>query len=319
MSGLRYDRRMHRHDSLHWLTAAAVAALLVAGCDDTRPPFRDGGGTDAGDSGGDPFVDSGPRRDGGPIDPLCGTAAARYLYVVAADDAFLRFDPETNTLTPLGILSCPTSSSPFSMAVDRNATAWVLYQDGRIFHVSTADVSCTATSFAPNQAGFEVFGMGFVSDAPGSAEETLFVAGGSLLDITLGSASLGRVDSSLRLTSVGGLPGWPELTGTGAAELWGFFPDTSPPSVRMIDQGSGATTRTFPMSELGSGSGLGDRAWAFAFWGARFYVFYKGDFDTTTNVWRLDPADGSVIEVLHDTGYRIVGAGVSTCAPIELI
>lgn len=311
---------MHGLDTLRQLTTVAIASMLIVGCADTRTPWRDGGDAGGGrDSGGDPFVDSGPRRDAGPIDPLCGTAAARYLYLVDASDAFLRFDPETNTVTPLGTLSCPTSSSPFSMAVDRNATAWVLYQDGRIYQVSTADVSCAATSFAPNQAGFEAFGMGFVSDAPGSAEETLFVAGGSILDITFGTASLGRVDSSLTLTSIGGLPGWPELTGTGAAELWGFFPDTSPPSVRMIDQASGATTRTFPMSELGSGSGLGDRAWAFAFWGARFYVFYKGDLDTTTNVWRLDPADGSVVEVLHGTGYRIVGAGVSTCAPIELI
>lgn len=141
-----------------------------------------------------------------------------------------------NTLTrTIGTLSCPTTSSPFSMAIDRDATAWVLYQNGEIFRVSTTDVSCTATSFTPNQAGFEVFGMGFVADAPGSTEETLFVAGGSLFDLTTGTASLGRIDSSLTLTRVGGLPGWPELTGTGAAELWGFFPDTSPPSVRQID------------------------------------------------------------------------------------
>ncbi|MEZ4337392.1 MAG: hypothetical protein R3B82_12285 [Sandaracinaceae bacterium] len=84
-----------------------------------------------------------------------------------------------------------------------------------------------------------------------------------------------------------------------------------------IDKASGATTTSFPLSALGSGSGLGDRAWAFAFW--RFYVFYKGEADITTNVWRLDPSDGSLVEVLHETGYRVVGAGVSTCAPIDLI
>jgi len=301
-----------------WLVAA-LAAVLAGGCDDSRPRFRDGGGPVDFDAGGSAFVDSGPRGDAGPIDPLCGTAAARFLYVVDSNDAFLRFDPETNTLTPLGTLDCPTSSSPFSMAVDRNATAWVLYQDGRIYQVSTTDVSCTATSFVANQAGFEVFGMGFVSNAAGSTEETLFVAGGSTFDISLGSATLGRVDSSLTLTSLGGLPGWPELTGTGAAELWGFFPDTSPPSVRQIDQATGSTSTSYPMTEIAGGGGLGDTAWAFAFWGGRFYVFYKGSLDATTNVWLLDPSDGSVVEVLHETGYRIVGAGVSTCAPIVLI
>jgi hypothetical protein len=302
------------------LVLAALVSLLVAGCScDTRAPtLRDAGRgiSDGGDSGS-AFVDSGPRPDGAPVDPLCATAAARYLYVVDSGDEFLRFDPETNVLTPLGTLSCPTSSSPFSMAVDRDATAWVLYQDGQIFRVSSTDVSCTATSFVPNQAGFEVFGMGYVADAPGSSEETLYVSGGSLASVSTGAATLGRIDSSLTLTAIGGLPGWPELTGTGAAELWGFFPDTSPPSVRQIDQSSGATPRTFPMSELGSS--VGAQAWAFAFWGGRFFVFYQGATDLTTNIWRLDPADGSVVEVLHDTGYRIVGAGVSTCAPVELI
>ncbi len=302
------------------LALSLCFALALAGCDDRRPTGRDGGGGSSSDSGTiSPFVDSGPPRDGGPIDPLCGTAAERYLYLVDSDDAFLRFDPEANTITPLGTLSCPTASSPFSMAVDRDASAWVLYQDGNIFRVSTTDVSCAATSFAPSQGGFDVFGMGFVSDAAGSTEETLFVAGGSLLDVSLGTARLGRVDDALALAPVGDLPGWPELTGTGAAELWGFFPDTSPPSVRQLDKTSGATTTTYPMTALDSGSGLGDRAWAFAFWGGRFYVFFKGELDVTTNVWRLDPSDGSVVEVLHETGYRIVGAGVSTCAPIDLI
>ncbi|MCB9591726.1 MAG: hypothetical protein H6719_03240 [Sandaracinaceae bacterium] len=297
-----------------------VACLLVVGCDDSRPTFRDGGGGGGVDANMiSPFVDSGPPGDGGPGDSLCGSAAEGYVYLVDSSDAFLRFDPATNVITPLGTLSCATSSSPFSMAVDRDANAWVLYQDGHIFRVSVTDVSCTATSFVAGQSGFDVFGMGFVSDAAGSADETLFVAGGSLLDISFGAARLGRVDDALALSAVGDLPGWPELTGTGAAELWGFFPDTSPPSVRQIDKSTGATTRSFPISEISSGSGLGDTAWAFAFWGGRFYVFYKGDADLTTNVWRLDPADGSVLEVLHESGYRIVGAGVSTCAPIILI
>lgn len=307
-----------------WVVGPCLIAGLLFACDNrTAPGGRDSGGpiitVDSGLTG---RRDTGPvvmRDAGGPIDPSCGTAAARWIYLVDSNDAFLRFDPESNVLSPIGTLSCPSSSSPFSMAVDRSANAWVLYQDGRIYRVSTADVSCTATSFAPGQSGFDVFGMGFVSDAAGSSAETLFVAGGSELDISFATAQLGRVDTtSLALTPLGDLPGWPELTGTGAAELYGFFPDTSPPSVRQIDKLSGATTRSFPMSALGSG-GTGDRAWAFAFWGGRFFVFYKGPTDATTNVWRLDPADGSVVEVVHDTGYRIVGAGVSTCAPVVLI
>ncbi len=293
------------------LLGACLLASALSGCecDGREDPTRDAGA----------LPDGAPRPDAGMFNPDCLTAAARFLYVVDSSDVLLRYDPEANTLTSLGRLACPTTSSPFSMAVDRNATAWVLYQDGRVYQVSTSDVSCAATSFTPNQSGFEVFGMGFVSDAPGSEAETLFVAGGSTLDISLGTATLGFVDPALALTPIGDLPGWPELTGTGDAELWGFFPDTSPPSIRLIDRASGATSTTYPIAQIGGGPGVGDRAWAFAFWGGRFYVFYKGELDATTNVWQLDPSDGSVVERIHDTGFRIVGAGVSTCAPVDLI
>jgi hypothetical protein len=38
----------------------------------------------------------------------------------------------------------------------------------------------------------------------------------------------------------------------------------------------------------------------------------------STNVCKLD-RDGTVIRSISDTGRRIVGAGVSACAPIVLI
>lgn len=303
--------------------AVLFLALVLAGCScDTRgDPGRDAGPPRVGvDSGPPSLFDSGPPGDAGPPgDPNCANAAAQFLYVIDSSDVLLRYDPEANTLTSLGAVDCPTTSSPFSMAVDRDANAWVAYQDGNLFRVSVADLTCTATSFTPNQAGFEVFGMGYVADAPGSTEETLFVSGGSLLDVSLGTADLGRIDDSLVLTPIGALPGWPELTGTGDAELWGFFPDTAPPSVRRIDTATGGTAQSFPINEIGGGLGLGDRAWAFAFWGGLFHIFYKGELDATTNVWRLNPEDGSVVEMIHESGYRIVGAGVSTCAPVDLI
>ncbi len=131
---------------------------------------------------------------------------------------------------------------------------------------------------------------------------------------------LGSVDiGSLVLTPRGNVPGWPELTGTGSGELWAFFPGTSPPSVRELDKASGTSLQTFAASSIGSGDITHAEAWAFAFWGGRFYIFYQEDSDPSTNVWRLDPADGSITEVLPDTGHSIVGAGVSTCAPVTLI
>jgi hypothetical protein len=209
------------------------------------------------------------------------------------------------------------------MSVDRDAKAWVLYTDGRIYHVSTTDASCTPTSFAPNQAGYENFGMGFVADAAGGSDETLFVSGGSSIGMLLGeSAQLASINtSSLVLSPVGGtLGGWPELTGTGAGELYGFFPVTSAfsgevTSVKRLDRATGNPVETFNLSSLNT---TGVSAWAFAFWGGRFYIFVEVDLGGTA-VHRFEPSSGTFETVIGNTGYGIVGAGVSTCAPVELI
>lgn len=297
-----------------------VFVLLAVACgDDGRRPGRDGGG------GG---TDSGPLVDGGPIVrpdaeivPDC-TAMARWIYLVDSDNALVRFEPDSGALTPIGTLSCPAgSASPFSMAVDRNANAYVLHNDHRIYRVSTTDASCTATTFAPDQMGFELFGMGFVSDAAGSASETLFIAGGAESGIGGGSSVLGRVDlASWTVSRVNTVGGSPELTGTGTGELWGFFPDATPMAVRQLDKSSAATVRSIDVSSIDStGLGLGASAWAFAFWGGRFYVFYQGVLDDSTGIYRVTPDTGVVETVRTNIGYRVVGAGVSTCAPTELI
>ncbi len=250
---------------------------------------------------------------------------ARWIYVVDRSGTLLRFEPDALSFTPVGPLNCPVASgvTPFSMSVDRNATAWVLYQNGQMFNVSTTDASCTATSFVPNQAGFENFGMGFVADSAGSSSETLFVAGGPSLDMLLGSSSrLASIDTaSLTLTPRSGmLGGWPELTGTGAGDLYGFFPVTDilgggVTTVKRIDRDTGTPIETFNLTSLNT---TGVSAWAFAFWGGRFYIFVEIN-RGGTGVHRFEPMSGTFETVVPSSGYSIVGAGVSTCAPVELI
>ncbi|MDQ3035670.1 MAG: hypothetical protein M3Y87_24910 [Myxococcota bacterium] len=282
----------------------------------------DGGGTVELDSGATPFEDAAiVRNDTGMRPSGDCTESARWIYLVDSGNALLRFEPDSGTLTPIGTLSCPSGgATPFSMAVDRSATAFVLHSDHRIYQVSTADASCTATTFVPNQVGFELFGMGFVSDSEGSTLEHLFIAGGPEAGIGGGSATLGRIDfPAWSVASIGPVTGSPELTGTGTGELWGFFPDSTPMSVREIAKSSGATLREIDVSAVdSSGFGLAS-AWAFAFWGGRFYMFYQGALDSSSGIYRVTPDTGVVETVRMNIGYRIVGAGVSTCAPTILI
>jgi len=63
------------------------------------------------------------------------------------------------------------------MGVDRNAVAWVLYSDGSRSRSRPSDVLHLDT-FAMDQSGFQLFGMGFASDSSGGTTDTLYIAGG---------------------------------------------------------------------------------------------------------------------------------------------
>jgi hypothetical protein len=59
-------------------------------------------------------------------------------------------------------------------------------------------------------------------------------------------------------------------------------------------------------------------AWAFAFWGGDFWVFLQRDTDPSTSVYHVNGTTGSMTTALSNTSRTIVGAGVSTCAPVVL-
>lgn len=248
---------------------------------------------------------------------------ARPVYVVEADEGnplgqgkLVRFDPKERAFTEIGELDCPAAPTgqPFSMSVDRDATAWVLYSTGELFEVSTSDASCQSTTFAEGQSGYDVFGMGFVLNTPNTEDETLYVAGGS----GPGDGVPPRIGyitfPDLALRDVAEIGGWPEMSGTAAAELWAFFPNPVSGTARVsrIVPATGEEVETIPVDALITGD---PNAWAFAHWGGNFYMFYKSQTDPSTSVFEVQ-RDGTIEEILPDTGRFIVGAGVSTCAPL---
>ena len=270
-----------------------------------------GGGEDTGGGGG------GTEPTNNPNDPFGDCPVeARPVYVVDTDQTLSRFEPDRLEFTDLGRLNCPAGgASPFSMSVDRTGRPWVLYSSGEIFYVDPNTLACNRASFQAGQRGFDVFGMGFVLDEPGTEIDRLFIAGGGEGDISSGGARLGQVSMlDLSVSEVEDLEGWPELTGTALGDLWGFFPGTSPPRVARISREDESLDSIFPITSID-----GDpNAWAFAFWGGDFWLFYKSQEDPSTRVFKLESDDGSVTEVLSDTGRYIVGAGVSTCAPVVI-
>jgi hypothetical protein len=243
--------------------------------------------------------------------PVPCPAPARWIFTLDENGTFSRFLPDTLVFQDLGQISCPAQpgAQPNSMAVARDATAWVDYTSGELFHLDTQTLACAPTGFTPSQLGFANFSLSFAEDAPGSVAEKLFAA-----DIPAAGnvAELGLLNlNTLVLSFAANLGGTdkPELTGDDHANLWGFFPSGGTPKVARIDKQSGALDRVTQLPDL-SGQ---PRDWAFAAWGDDFYIFLRRDFDPSTKVYRLTP-DGALATVIDDSGRAIPGVGVAVCA-----
>ena len=162
--------------------------------------------------------------------------------------------------------------------------------------------------------------MGFSADIDAGAGETLYVASNDNLQPT---SYLGAIDeTTLALTYVGAFTPTvtaAELTGTGDGRLFGFWAPSGPNSlgaaIVQIDKSTAGVVAQAPLPTVTQGNG-----WAFGFWGGDFYLFTNPDGpvtgDTTSIVQQYDPATGTVTQIASYP-QTIVGAGVSTCAPVQ--
>lgn len=265
-----------------------------------------------------PPIDARPR-DSSRND--CPDADATLVYVVTDTTELLAFNPAAGTFRRIGALSCParTNYRPFSMAVDRAGVAYVLYEENtqvnpgtQLFRVSTLTAACVDTGFVGGQEGFASFGMGFSSDQGGPAE-TLFVAS----DSDVSGSALGSIDTtSFAVTRIGTFDPQifrAELTGTGDGRLFAFYDNgagngSAPSFIGEVDKATGKIIAEDTLASLGQGNG-----WAFAFWGGDFYTFTSPS-GAASRVNRFNPTTKALTQVATYPS-RIVGAGVSTCAP----
>ncbi len=287
---------------------------------DGGPPDgrRDGGrrldGGDDDEFDALPPIDARPPIDA-PNRTDCPDAAATLVYLISSDFQLYSFDPDSNTPKLIGSIACPAGqgATPFSMAVDRKGVAYIQFTDGKLYRVSTATAACIDTPFVPNQNGFQQFGMGFATSSVGPTE-TLFVAGSRAAGN--GNEGLARIDlTNWRLTKIGDFVPTvinAELTGTGDGRLFAFYaknPLGNPPTyIGEIDTSNARVLAEKRLDTVSLQNG-----WAFAFWGGDFYAFTAPN-NTNSIVTRWRPADDSVVQVTT-LPARIVGAGVSTCAP----
>jgi hypothetical protein len=301
------DRRMR--------FSTPLLALFLFACGSTKSTFVDPPPADNGFGDGGTNIIGGGKTDGGVTGSQTGCSeAAKLVYVVSDLNELFSFKPDTGKFTKIGELKCPSSSTPNSMAVDRTGFAWVNFSDGNLFKVSTADASCAATSYVPDQEGFHTYGMAFATNGATSIEETLYVVGIEGLNAGKG---LAKIDlTTMKLTTIGDFSGdltgqGAELTGTGDGRLFGFFTTKPDAKLAQINTATGATTDESTLTGVSTGD-----AWAFSFWGGDFwfYTAVKPAYSVLTR--KQSSTDGNISVAQQDVGgFRIVGAGVSTCAP----
>ena len=285
-----------------------IEILVIATIVACGPPPRQTGGDDD-NSGTDASVVS--DGDNGCAD---GT---ELVYVIDQFSARLsQFDPSTKTFTDLGYINCPAMSgaTTFSMSVDRTGSAWVLYSSGELFRVAILNgLACTTTTWH-GASNLSVFGMGFSTDEPGGSTETLYVGGG--LTQVQSSYTLAKIDTTtMSATPLGTETQLPEMTGTGAAELWGYMPEASTARIVKFDRTNGSILQTFTEPTLG-GTNTG---YAFAQWGGDYWVFLIRSGEPSTTVYQVDGMTGAIKSTTPTTGRTVVGAGVSTCAPTVIL
>src|SRR5258708_2214676 len=103
------------------MKGCALLALLIA----CGPGQRGPGGDD----------DDNPMNDSGQNANECPMGAELVYVIDQFNSRISTFNPQNKTFADLGSLSCPAMSgaTPFSMSVDRQAIAWVLYNNGELF------------------------------------------------------------------------------------------------------------------------------------------------------------------------------------------
>ena len=246
----------------------------------------------------------------------CAVHDVELIYVIDDENHLMSFDPKLLPGDPfhtVGTLVCESPGRPFSMAVDRRGIAWVIYDSGNLYRVSIIDGHCAPSRYERSGDAPVVFGMGFASDGPKSDRETLFVAAGDQ------SHRFARLDTAPDVPELRSLPNLPakpdhnpELSGTGDGKLFGYFPDNGLGFVQEIDRTS---SRLVGKRWKLRGGTAEVEAYAFAHWGGVFYVFATTD-DGISQVHSVNRTTGAYKLEIAKLPSRIVGAGVSTCAPL---
>ncbi len=310
------------------LTAAFVLSSCSASSEDSGQPHKPSqpaATPDVSGANGDISTPSAPVDAGGglqfnvPGEQDSGTnpssnddcaESAKLIYLVSVQNDLYSFTPEIDARAAykkIGRLTCSSTGEPQSMSVDRAGNAYVFYNGGEMFSVSTKDASCKPTSYKhPVVKTINQLGMGFTADAPGSRGQILYIISPDFGLATVNTSTF-QVDKKNVLKSSAA-----ELTGGPDAKLFSFTADTG--ALAEVNPSSYKETPIHAFSDLQN-----TVAWAFARYAGKFYIFTAseallgGTRSSKTTVYDSVARQSTIRD--QDLGFTVVGAGQSTCVP----
>ena len=238
------------------------------------------------------------------------------IFVLSDTNQLWKYKPDGNTFEMLGGIGCNGVLSNFSMAVDRLGFAWVMYSSpvGAIRKVDvTNPANCTDPGYVPGQMGVQRYGMAFVTQDQFNTCDQLYGntwngQGGFSEGPNFGQFL--TVDPmSLQVQLLGNTTfNGAELTGTGDGRVF-LFGGANPAKLVEVNKQNGEYLDVLPLGNLSL-----TNAFAFAFFAGDFYFFTEGQ--GGSKVTHLDyDGDLSLTTINPGGPIRVVGAGVSTCAP----
>ncbi|MBK7825836.1 hypothetical protein [Nannocystis sp.] len=245
------------------------------------------------------------------------------IFVLSDDAEMWKFFPETKQFEMLGAFNCGGMNGTFSMAVDRLGFAWVMFNNpqGDIWKVDVTNVAkCMDPGYNQGQLGVNYFGMAFVSNSESDQCDKLygntfngiggFGEGPNLGDfLTVDPDTL--ILSKIAKTKFNGA----ELTGTGDGRTF-MFGGVNPSKLVEVDKANGQFIDEIPLPNLPL-----TNAFAFSFFAGDFYMFTESANPSVSKVTQFDYDDSDMngkqdlTTIVAAAPIRIVGAGVSTCAP----
>jgi hypothetical protein len=241
--------------------------------------------------------------------------------------SLFQIDPQAGTVTELGALTGlpPTSfmngELAINMTVDRTGGVWVVFLHGYGHDGDSSELfACDPTSLACAGVGVTLQasptdqaldGIAFVSNGT-STPDTLYVAGSFL---QMHGDYLGTIDlAGKHLSTLGPITyNWSKLTGTSDGRLF----DIQGFAWVELDTSTGAVKRTGSLP-LHSSSVPNSAA---AFWGGDLWLFEGNPTPNTytSDVFRYSLASGALSKQSFEVPAMVVGAGVSTCAPLLIM